>query len=119
VTRYDTGRRFEWLVRDDLADNGYEVSRAAGSKGSSKVDLFAFKPGQMLFVQAKGNGTLGPAEWNRLVEVAAWVGAVPVLAAKAGRGLGIAYTRLTGQKIPHKRVQPCELFLPDELAVTR
>ncbi len=116
MTRYESGRRYEWVVRDDLAANGYVVSRAAGSQGNSKVDLFAFKPGQLLFVQVKRTGALGPAEWNRLVEVAGWVGAVPILAAKGGRGEGVRYTRLLGPKVPRARTQPVEPFLLDLLA---
>ncbi len=116
MNHYRTGRAYEWVVRDDLAANGYVVSRAAGSKGNSKVDLFAFKPGQLLFVQVKRTGALGPAEWDRLVEVAGWVGAIPVLAAKGGRGEGVQYTRLLGPKVRHARTQPCVPFLLDLLA---
>ncbi len=115
MSHYAAGRRFEWAVRDDLYDNGYEVIRAAGSKGGSKVDLIALKPGQLVFVQCKQTGTLPPAEWDRLVEVSAWVGAVPVLAAKGGRGQGFVYTRLLGVKRPRARTQPCEPFLLDEV----
>ena len=115
-SHYGTGRRFEWKTRDDLAANGYEVLRAAGSKGSSKVDLVAMKPGQLLFVQCKATGTLPPDEWDRLVEVSGWVGAVPVLAANGPRGRGITYTRLLGAKRRGCRTQPCEVFLLDEVA---
>lgn len=113
---YGTGRNFEWKIRDDLTANGFEVLRAAGSKGSSKVDLIAMKPGQLLFIQAKRSGTLPPAEWDRLVEVAAWVGALPILAANGPRGRGVTYTRLLGPKRFRCRTQPCEPFLLDELA---
>lgn len=113
MSHYASGRRFEWAVRDDLFANGYEVIRAAGSKGGSKVDLIALKPSQLVFVQCKGTGTLPPSEWDRLVEVSAWVGAIPVLAAKGGRGQGIAYTRLLGAKRPRARTQPCEPFVLD------
>jgi Holliday junction resolvase len=116
MTQYASGRRFEWIVRDDLSANGYVVSRAAGSKGDSKVDLFAFKPGQLLFVQVKRTGDLGPAEWDRLVEVAGWVGAIPILAAKGGRGQGVQYTRLLGPKVPRARTQACIPFVLDLLA---
>ena len=114
--RYATGTRFEHKTRDDLISNGYEVIRAAGSKGSTKVDLVAVKPGSLIFIQCKATGTLPPAEWNRLVEVAGWVGAVPVLAANGPRGRGIVYTRLLGPKRRRARTQPCEPFLLDEIA---
>jgi Holliday junction resolvase len=116
MTHYADGTRFEHKVRDDLTTNGYEVIRAAGSKGGSKADLVALKPGQLLFVQCKRSGTLPPAEWNRLVEVAGWVGAVPVLAANGERGRGVVYTRLLGRKVPRARTQPAVAFLLDEVA---
>lgn len=116
MNHYATGRRFEWRVRDDLMANGYEVVRAAGSKGSSKVDLFALKPGQLLLVQCKRTGALPAAEWDRLVEVAAWVGGVPILAAVPKSGRGIAYTRLLGPKRPRARIQEVEPFLVDAVA---
>jgi Holliday junction resolvase len=116
MSQYGRGRDFEWKIRGDLTANGYEVMRAAGSKGSTKVDLVALKPGQLLFIQAKRAGTLGPAEWDRVVEVASWVGAVPILAANGPRGRGVVYTRLLGPKVPWARTQPCQPFLLDEIA---
>lgn len=114
---YAKGTRFEHKTRDDLIANGYEVVRAAGSKGSTKIDLLAIKPGQILFIQCKANGTLPPDEWDRLVEVAAWVGAVPLLAANGPRGRGVTYTRLLAPKRRGCRTQPAETFLLDELVV--
>ncbi|MFG2165539.1 PDDEXK family nuclease [Micromonospora chersina] len=116
MSHYAAGTRFEHKIRDDLRDNGYEVMRAAGSKGASKVDLVALKPSQLLFIQAKRSGALPPDEWNRIVEVAGWVGAIPILAANGPRGRGVVYTRLLGPKTPRARVQPCEPFLLDEIA---
>lgn len=116
MTQYAKGRRLEWKVRKDLVGNGYLVVRAAGSKGDTKADLIAIKPGQILFVQVKDDGALPPAEWDRLVEVAGWVGAIPVLAAKGGRGEGIRYTRLLGPKVPRARTQAAEPFLLDLIA---
>lgn len=113
---YAKGRRFEWKTRDDLIENGYVVMRMAGSKGNAKVDLVAVKPGQQLYIQCKDDGTLGPAEWDRVVEVASWVGAVPILAQNGPRGRGVVYTRLLGPKIPRARTQPCQPFLLDEIA---
>lgn len=112
---YATGTRFEHKTRDDLIANGYDVMRAAGSKGSTKVDLIAVKPGQLLFIQCKSNGKISPAEWDRVVEVSAWVGAVPVVAENGPRGRGVVYTRLLGVKRRGCRTQPCEPFLLDEV----
>jgi hypothetical protein len=116
VSHYASGTRFEHKVRDDLVDNGYEVIRAAGSKGSSKVDLAAFKPGQLLFVQCKSNGALPPAEWDRVFEVSRWVSALPLLASNGPHGRGVVYTRLLGPKVPRARTQHCVAWSPDELA---
>lgn len=120
VTAYQQGRNFEWKVRDDLAANGYEVIRAAGSKGGSKVDLIGLKPGQMCFVQCKANGVIPPAEWNRLVEVSGWVGAVPLLAANGPRGRGVVYIELVGRKVPRARLvnQACRIWHPDQIAAS-
>lgn len=117
MSQYEKGRRFEWLCRDDLIENGYDVVRSAGSKSGTKIDLLAFKPGQLLIVQCKATGALPPDEWDRLVEVAGWVGAVPLLAAKGGRGQGVQYTRLLGAKRRGCRIQPSEPFLLDLVAV--
>jgi Holliday junction resolvase len=118
MSQYSRGRDFEWKVRDDLEENGYEVVRAAGSKGSTKIDEIAIKPGQMLFVQAKRDGNLPPAEWDRLVEVAAWVDALPILAANGIRGRGVTYLHLLGPKRPglHMKNQPVEVFHLDHIA---
>jgi Holliday junction resolvase len=116
MSSYATGTRFEHKTRDDLQDNGYVVVRAAGSKGGTKADLIAVKPGQLLFVQCKSAGALPPDEWDRIVEVAGWVNAVPLLAANGPRGRGVTYTRLLGPKRRGCRTQPCEPFFLDELA---
>jgi Holliday junction resolvase len=113
MTHYADGTRFEHKTRAHLADNGYEVIRAAGSKGSTKADLVALKPGQLLLVQCKRSGTLPPDEWDRLVEVAGWVGAIPVLAANGLKGRGVVYTRLLAPKRRGARTQPAEPFLLD------
>jgi Holliday junction resolvase len=119
ASHYAAGTRFEHRVRDDLRAHGYSVLRAAGSKGDSKIDLVAIKPGQVVFIQCKRSGALGPAEWNRIVEVAGWVGALPVLAASGALGRGIEYTHLLGPKVAHRRSQPVSRWLPDELGETR
>lgn len=115
MNHYGTGRNFEWKVRDNLTDNGYDVVRAAGSKGSTKIDLLGFKPGQLLIIQAKRNGTLPPDEWDRIVEVAGWVYGIPLLAANGPLGRGVVYTRLLGPKRRGKRTQDAVPFLLDEV----
>ena len=78
---YRTGAEFERTVRRDLEEAGYEVMRSAGSK--TKIDLVAWKPGELIFIQCKRNGTISPAERSDLVRLAAMVDAVPLVAYKA------------------------------------
>jgi hypothetical protein len=82
VSAYRSGVEFERAVRANLRLNGYEVVRSAGSK--TKVDLVAFKQGELLFVQCKRSGRVGPAERTALLALAGLVDAVPVVAARAG-----------------------------------
>jgi Holliday junction resolvase len=115
MTQYDRGRRFEWKTRDMLRGDGYEVVRGAGSK---VIDLVAFKPGQQLLVGCKLTGVCSRAEWDRLAEIAGWVGAIPILAVNGPKGRGVELWRLTGRRVrgaPMGR-QPAELFRTDEVA---
>lgn len=111
-SNYARGRDLEHRVRAHLREEGYEVLRTAGSK--SKVDLVAIKPGQILLVQCKRSGALPPAEWNALWDLAAMVGAVPVLAEQLPRGR--KYWRLTGRKDQPGLRQPYTEIVLDELA---
>jgi hypothetical protein len=113
---YAAGTRFERKVRTDLRNNGYTVIRAAGSKGDSKVDLVALKPGQALFIQCKADGTMPPAEWDRLFDVAGWVSAYPILASNGLRGRGVRYYRLLGHKRRGAHTQLTVPFLLDQIA---
>lgn len=67
-SNYLHGRDFEHTTRHDLEENGYWVMRAAGSK--TKVDLIAVKAGQILLVQCKRNGKVGPAERKEIIRIA-------------------------------------------------
>lgn len=96
-TNYQSGRAFEWKVRDDLTAQGYDVIRSAGSK--TKVDLLAFKHGQILLVQVKRKrGALPPAERVELLRLAALLPtvALPVQAYQPAPRRPIAYAVLTG-----------------------
>lgn len=111
MSLYAKGRRYEWKVRDHLHEAGFTVVRAAGSKGDSKIDLIALHPdGRVLFVQCKKDGFLPPGEWNRLVEVARWSGALPVVASGGGAHVGLWL--LTAMKIPRSRTYPMEIYIP-------
>jgi Holliday junction resolvase len=94
MSHYRTGRDFEHRVRDLLERNGYLVLRSAGSK--TKIDLACFKPGEALFVQCKRDGRISPAERASIVEAAAWIDAVPVVAYKHIGSSAIHLARLTG-----------------------
>ena len=110
TTGYDLGRALEYRVKGLLERDGYYVIRAAASKGL--VDLAAMKPGQVLLVQCKRSGALPPAEWNALYDLAASLGAVPLMAVKGLRGTQLH--RLTGRKDGTRRRQPMEPFSTDE-----
>ena len=96
--RYAGGADFERQTRDVLIEDGYDVVRSAGSKGSHKIDLVAFKAGHVLFVQCKRNGTLPPAERVALLRMAGLLPgvALPVLAYKPSARGGVAFAALTG-----------------------
>lgn len=112
MSQYRRGAEFERATRHALEADGYEVIRSAGSKG--KVDLVAFKTGQILFIQNKLNGLCAPAERSRLRELAAMVGALPIVAYshKEGRAAAtVRYRLLTGDG--PKAFEP---WTPDEVA---
>lgn len=130
MTAYRAGRDVEHLTRYHLDAEGYITQRSAGSKGW--IDVSARKPGQILDVQVKRDDTvkLTAADWNRLVERAAWVGAVPILAFRdlaagcpdthrvGGRRCAVQLWRLTGLYVPRAPFarQPVELFVTDVIA---
>jgi Holliday junction resolvase len=107
------GRAFEYKTRDMLASAGYWVMRSPASR--SPVDMVAIKPGQVLFVQCKVNGELGPAEWNALWEAAYRAGGKAVLVSRPGRG-HLCLSELTGPKLAARSwPQPMRPFIVDEL----
>ena len=77
---YHLGRAVEYRVADRLRADGYEIQRAASSKGIA--DLIAIKPGQVLFISVKRTALPGPDERRELVRVARMLPgiAVPVIA---------------------------------------
>src|SRR5690348_202220 len=90
MTHYRQGADFEREVRTHLTRDGYEVIRSAGSK--TKVDLIAFKPGQILVIQCKRNGVCPPAERSELIRIAGVIGALPIVAGRPR----VTYRLLTG-----------------------
>lgn len=110
ATMYRRGKGAEYRVRDHLAANGYWVMLSPGSK--SPIDVVAIKPGQVLFIQVKRDGTLGPAGWNALIDAALPAGATPVLAERPSPRV-LAFWELTGRKDGTRRPQPMRPFVID------
>jgi Holliday junction resolvase len=93
-TLYAKGRAFEYRVRDYLRSKGWWVLRSPRS--GSPLDLVALKRGRILMVQCKLNGVFLFADRQELFDLAESVGAVAVMAARAFRGRGIDFKRLSG-----------------------
>jgi len=112
---YAKGTRFEHKTRDDLIARGWLVMRAAGSKGNTKIDLLAFRPGwPIMMIQCKTSGGISKVEWDQIFKVAGWYGraAVPILASNGINGRGVIYQRITGERIRYAQKQPVEPFDP-------
>jgi Holliday junction resolvase len=75
---YKNGGELERAAKKHLEANGYYVIKSAGSKGA--VDLAAIKPGEILFVQCKLTGYLGPAERVKFTQIAREYLGVPLVA---------------------------------------
>lgn len=94
--RYERGKKVEDIVRADLIAHGYaHVHRSHRSWGP--VDLYAFKPGRVLFVQVKAGMNISPEEWNGLLDLARNAGVVPVVAGYLDGEL--AYVRILAQRV--------------------
>jgi Holliday junction resolvase len=105
VSGYSDGRKLEYAAMASLEADGYWCIRAAGSKGHA--DIVAIKPGpvlgmaaEILVVQCKVSGIMGPAERKTLVALARDLGATAVCArwAPAGPrgGRAAEFRELTG-----------------------
>ena len=95
------GGDLERAVKKDLEINGYFAMKSGGSRG--KADVMAAKPAELLLVQCKKDGVMGPGDRHDLYVLASWLGAVPLMASwrKDGRkARTIAYTRLHGAVPP-------------------
>jgi Holliday junction resolvase-like predicted endonuclease len=58
MNRYAKGARLERLAAADLREDGYTVTRSAGSKGP--VDLIAYSERRVRFIQVKARGQVHP-----------------------------------------------------------
>lgn len=101
VNTAQQGAALERQVRQIFDDLGYLTARAAGSKGSAKVDVFAFHPvhGAVLVQCKLRDPLISPAERLAMCCVANICYAVPVVAYKAtlpNRRVEIRFRELTG-----------------------
>jgi hypothetical protein len=94
VSAYADGRRIEYAVTADLRENGYEIQRAASSKGVA--DVLAFKPGQVLMVSVKRTSMPGPGERADLLRVAGFLPGVAVPLVALGPVAKLRYRELVG-----------------------
>lgn len=89
------GARIENIVRADLERAGYDVVRAAASKGPA--DLVAVGDDEVLFIQVKRSGRISPAERVAILQLATrLVDGVAVVASKPVRR-NVEYRVLTGE----------------------
>lgn len=109
-TKYHYGAALERQVQNELREYGYTSLRSSASKGV--IDVLAFRQGEYLFVQCKRGGRLDPDEWNDLYHLAQENNAIPLLALKKDSGVGNRYWRLIGEKVPHTRTKPVEIWTP-------
>lgn len=104
-TRTGDGYRFECLTRDELKRAGFEVIRAAASKGPA--DIIAIRTGQILFVQCKYTEKLPvtslsvcpPEERKAVLRLAHMVQGSAYLAhphKEGNRAVQVAFKRITG-----------------------
>lgn len=94
MSGYSDGRRIEYAVMHDLDAHGYEMQRAASSKGVA--DCIGFKPGQVLLINVKRTTPPGPVERAALLEVANYLPGIAVPLIALGPVSRLAYRRLTG-----------------------
>lgn len=115
MTQYQRGRRFEHRVKLDLEKRGYFAILSPGSHsvtdivGVQYTDVQAHR---LLFVQCKYNGTLGPQDWNTLMDLADKYGALPILSDTTGPRKPLRYWHLTERKLDRKRIARKTEFTP-------
>jgi Holliday junction resolvase len=118
---YRRGDTFEKRVMAELTADGYACWQTRGSK--SPADIVAIKPGETLLVQAKSGRTRpSHAEWNALHDLAARVGAVPLVATRHADGphgaMVTEYVHLIGAHWLHAHEWPSERWYPDRVGQT-
>jgi Holliday junction resolvase len=94
MSGYGDGRRIEYAVIHQLEEAGYEVTRAASSKGFA--DVTAIKPGQILFVSVKRTRNDSPAGRAKLLRIAGFFPGVAVPLVAIGPVAALQFRELTG-----------------------
>ena len=108
---YQRGRNFEYSVLKDMTKRGYLALRTPASK--SPVDVYCIAKGELIFIQCKLRGAFPVKEWNEFFDYCESVGALPVMAEKAVKG--ISYHLLTGKKDGTKKRQPMTDWEPRKI----
>ena len=82
--KYVRGRNLEYLIKEKLENEGYFVTRSAGSHGIDLVALGQSSPlcPRVKFVSCKVGGYIRPDEKLDLVTLARAVGAEPLMTQK-------------------------------------
>ena len=83
-SHYQAGYVLERAARILLEANGYLTIRASGSRGLA--DVIALKRGEVLLVQCKASGKLGPGERSKLFDAAERTGATALAVRWAKNG---------------------------------
>ena len=82
--KYVRGRNLEYLIKEKLENEGYFVTRSAGSHGVDLVALGRTSPlcPRVKFISCKVGGYIRPDEKLDLVTLARTVGAEPLMTQK-------------------------------------
>jgi Holliday junction resolvase len=94
MSGYSDGRRIEYAAIDRLEADGYEVTRAASSKGFA--DVTAIKPGEILFVSVKRTRNDSPAGRAKLLRIAGFFPGIAVPIVAIGPASRLQFRELVG-----------------------
>ena len=112
------GMKFEFDVRNDLCSHGYHAIRSPASK--SPADIYAFRYGEMLFVQCKVGGVFRVDEWNDFYDYSNSVGALAIMASAGIFEHEVSYHRIIGMKDgSNQSPQPMVEWVPTDADDTR
>lgn len=111
-SNYRRGRDHEYAAKELFESHGYQVTRAASSKGPA--DLVACRAGEPpVYVQCKLHGRMGPKEWDAFWYACRRAGAVPVMSMKGERGDGVRLYLVLSER-GQSRARPMRRVFLDE-----